>query len=905
MNSSPHNSNRRLTASGSHTSLFSPTPFYSVLIALLFLLTGLLFTQFFSLSGEPNQLYASVAFNEDHTSISASAPVTTAVLPISATPAISVTPTITVTPIISVTPTITATPTISATPTVMIAPFKIYLPVMRNGDYHTFVPFMYAFRNTDIAPPTATVRPTPIFIMQPTQLPAPPPLDTPTSTATPTPTPTLNPSITPSPTATADPSVTPTATGSASLPTPIVEPPLGPKGPCSAEELTGLSQTETVAAVKENRGCAEPLVTLLIDDPDSYFDAFYELVPSVEATEDLWFAVDTQMRADNFVFAGEHVENLWRNLPDAVDDCISRRRCDDWTTYIVVPLLAGEMYQCPDLDALDAAALLESVPYGDYFCTENTATALALLADETTINQLLTIASDYEFGWSRRNGLRALGRFAELGADQPAGKLVIETVEEDVLDMSLAQLLAERDESALQDLIWLADSHYFPFYDAQPLLERLVIDPSLSELTTFRAMAGVTRLLASKVGLDQRDLNFVLDQLNSTMPFIRSQAARTLTVLEPSNVSDQSKREQIKAFLTQRLTFEENFMVKVALQEALDLYAGTNDLETLREEFEAENLAATLSEEPITIRSGLPDEELPQYLNLMQLTGAAFFDTLGTPFDTPVEDDPTEAMTLLLFETRDAYVEYMDAFVGFGSQAGGLYIERDAKLYTYQRTAEESSFTIEHLVQHEFTHYLTGRYVFPGLWTDTDFHEQPKGWMDEGTAEYFGLTLFNVDGSFTQPLADARLETICSGNGAHTNLSELINRRSGYDEPGVFDYDYAWAFMYYLFQQRPPVALKVFDAYRDESYAVEEFSSIAGVPVAPLESAWHSVMDGWCDNRELLQAAGLATLGPAHDSHESQILSHNGGIYTMPLPPAKATGGVSDEDDVIRLITSH
>jgi len=893
MNSSPRFVNTYITSSQNHVGKMR---FFCVFLSILLLL---IITLMLAILSEPN--HANAESDTAVALLSANAPIASTVSTAVPSTTASTAATSTVTATTTATPTITTTPVITATPVGASVPFKLYLPVMRGGNYRTFMPFMYSVRN--IVAPTITVQPTPIFITQPTQMPAPVPINTPTIVFTFTPT--VNPSATPSPTPTPDPSVVPSPTGSTTMPTPLVDPPLGKKGPCAADELTDLTQVEIVAAVKMNRGCAEPLVDLLIDDPDGYFDAFYDLVPSVEATEDLWFAVDTQMRAGNFRFEGVHVESLWTNLPDAVDACVTRRRCADWETYIIIPLLAGEMYQCPELTELDSAALLESVPYGDYFCTENTATELALLADEATIDGLLTIATQGEFGWSRRNGLRVLGRFAELGADQPAGKLMIETVVDDVKATILEQLLAERNEPALQDLIWLTDSHYFPFFDAQPLFERLVIDSSMGELTTFRAMAGVTRLLATKDGLEQRDLNFVLEQLNATMPFIRSQAARTLTVLEPSHVSDKSKRDQIKAFLTQRLTFEENFMVEVALQEALDLYAGTNDLETLREKFEAEHLAATLTEKPITIRSGLPDEELPQYLTLMQQTESAFFDTLGAPFDTPVEGDSTEAMTLLLFETRPAYQEYMDAFVGFGSQAGGLYIEKDATLYTYQRTPEESSFTIEHLVQHEFTHYLNGRYVFPNLWTDPGFHDQPKGWIDEGTGEYFGLTLFEEDGSFTQPLADARLDTICSNSGTHTSLSELINRRAGYDQPGVFDYDYAWAFMYYLFQQRPPVALKIFDAYRDESYAVEEFVSIAGVPAKTLESAWHSLMDDWCDSRDELQAAGSATMSAAHHTHESHILSHIGGIYTMPLPPVNATGRTNDEEEVIRLITSE
>gem|GEM_PF-541577 len=678
---------------------------------------------------------------------------------------------------------------------------------------------------------------------------------------------------------------------------------------CSTNDLSTLSTGKIVAKVQADPDCAEPLVALLIDDPDPYFAAFYELVPSIEATEVLWWAVYGSMSKGDFQFSAEHVENLWTNLPVAAAACMDHARCPFWYSYMVEPLLRGELYRCPNVESLDPAALLESVPYGNYYCTADTANALVPLIDKAGISTLLTIATEQREGWSRRNALRILGRIAERGAADPASALVLDTLAEDVKSMLLSRLVIERSIYALEDLVWVADSHFYPLVDAQSALADIVQDVTLADTVTFRAMAAITRLLVAKDQLSQPDLDFVLEQLNSTALYIRSQAARTLVVLNAAHVSDfgtikgNAERSQITAALADRLEVEDDFMVQIALQEALDLYADTDIVSQMQAKYEAENLAAILEDAPITIRSGLPQEELSPFLARMQSTERAFFSTLGDSFRTPVEGDPTEAMTLLLFETRAAYQQYMDAFVGFGAQAGGLYIERDATLYTYQRTAEESSFTVEHLVQHEFTHYLNGRYVFPGLWTDPEFHEQPKGWIDEGAAEYFGLTIFHKDGGYSQPLADARLATLCNGP-AHTALEVLLNRRAGYDEVGIFDYDYAWAFMYYLQQQRPPIALKIFDAYRDESYAIEEFNSVAGVSVESLESAWHSAMDSWCDSRNLVQTAGYSE-EVEHNTHESEVINHRGTIYTLPMPPAQSTDGLDDDDKVIRLITNE
>ena len=793
-----------------------------------------------------------------------------------------VTVSLTATNVVSVTETPTAVPTINLSTTAS----------------PTVSPTITSFSET---PVVETATPT----MEPTLAPTVAETVTATGTAgtislpnTPTPTVMLTPTATLTPTVTLAPTVTPTAT---ELPSTL----------CSITDLIGLSSSALISSVQADADCADPFVELLIDDPATYFDAFYALVPSTDATEALWWSVYNAMSRGEFLFSAEDVENLWANLPAAASACVDHARCQYWTSYMVEPLLRGEMYRCPELATLSAEALLESIPYGNYYCTADSVNALVPIIDEASIEGLLVIAADREQGWSRRNGLRVLGRIAERGAADPAGELVLDTLADDVKAMLLTQLPIERNAYPLEDLMWIVDSHFYPFFEAQPALETIAKDVTFADTVTFRSMAAITRLLVMKDGLLQDDLDFVTEQLSSAHLYVRTQAARSLTVLEPNNVGapdtvqGDAERLQIMTALADQLAIEDDFMVRIAMQEALDLYAGTDEVSQMQAEYEAENLAATLEDAPITIRSGLAQEELPAFLARMQATELTFFDVLGESFRTPVPGDPTEAMTLLLFETRTAYQQYMDAFVGFGSHAGGLYIERDATLYTYQRTAAESSFTIEHLVQHEFTHYLNGRYVFPDLWTDPGFHDQPKGWIDEGAAEYFGLTIFEDDGSYTQPLAEARLSTICA-NDMHSGIQELINRRLGYDQAGIFDYDYAWAFLYYLFQQRPAIALRVFDEYRAETYDVTAFAAVAGVPsIESLEVAWHSTIDGWCDSRNQLRAAGGTIAGAWHDTHESQIMSHIGTIYTVPLPPLQSTGTLGDGDEVIRLITSE
>ena len=63
---------------------------------------------------------------------------------------------------------------------------------------------------------------------------------------------------------------------------------------------------------------------------------------------------------------------------------------------------------------------------------------------------------------------------------------------------------------------------------------------------------------------------------------------------------------------------------------------------------------------------------------------------------------------------------------GYSTDNAGIYIEPVGTFFTYERTPEESIYTLEELFRHEFTHYLQGRYVEPGMWGRTKLYEGDK-----------------------------------------------------------------------------------------------------------------------------------------------------------------------------------
>ena len=93
----------------------------------------------------------------------------------------------------------------------------------------------------------------------------------------------------------------------------------------------------------------------------------------------------------------------------------------------------------------------------------------------------------------------------------------------------------------------------------------------------------------------------------------------------------------------------------------------------------------------------------------------------------------------MLYASRADYEVYHPLLTGMGTDNGGVYIERGATFYTYQRRVpQDSSLTLEELFRHEYVHYLNGRFAVPGFFGEGPWYEGDRTTaMDEGSAEFF------------------------------------------------------------------------------------------------------------------------------------------------------------------------
>ncbi len=124
--------------------------------------------------------------------------------------------------------------------------------------------------------------------------------------------------------------------------------------------------------------------------------------------------------------------------------------------------------------------------------------------------------------------------------------------------------------------------------------------------------------------------------------------------------------------------------------------------------------AYTYDSGAIKVRTGLPRATVDTLYYASKRVKAQFHRVLGT--QEPLAGDPNSTLNIVLYASRADYEQYHPILTGMDTNNGGIYIERGATFYTYERRVpQDSTLTLEELFRHEYTHYLNGRYAVPGF----------------------------------------------------------------------------------------------------------------------------------------------------------------------------------------------
>ncbi len=136
----------------------------------------------------------------------------------------------------------------------------------------------------------------------------------------------------------------------------------------------------------------------------------------------------------------------------------------------------------------------------------------------------------------------------------------------------------------------------------------------------------------------------------------------------------------------------------------------------------------------ITFLTKMSEERTREIYNSLQATRAQFFRDTGVT--EAVSDDPNANPTFVVYASPDDYQAFHGFLYNLDTNNGGIYIEQDGTLYTFDRPDTEM-FVLEELARHEYTHYLISRYLVNGMWGETEMYENNRMvWFDEGLANY-------------------------------------------------------------------------------------------------------------------------------------------------------------------------
>ncbi|MFJ2576832.1 collagenase [Kitasatospora aureofaciens] len=226
----------------------------------------------------------------------------------------------------------------------------------------------------------------------------------------------------------------------------------------------------------------------------------------------------------------------------------------------------------------------------------------------------------------------------------------------------------------------------------------------------------------------------------------------------------------------------------------------------------------------IEVRTALDKATVDQMYYASKQVKSQYFRVLGT--DQPLSDDINTTLHIHLYASRADYEVYHPILTGYSTNNGGIYIERGATFYTYQRRVpQDSTLTLEELFRHEYVHYLNGRWAVPGYFGDERWYADDKVTaMDEGTAEFFdGSTRDQgilVRKSLVQKLASDEANGI-----PRMTIAQLLHAKYA-DTPAFHFYNYAGTFFEFLWLRHPTLIREMygyqradnpagFDAWRD------------------------------------------------------------------------------------------
>ncbi|MFF8808379.1 collagenase [Streptomyces omiyaensis] len=218
----------------------------------------------------------------------------------------------------------------------------------------------------------------------------------------------------------------------------------------------------------------------------------------------------------------------------------------------------------------------------------------------------------------------------------------------------------------------------------------------------------------------------------------------------------------------------------------------------------------------LKVRTGLDRATVDQLYYASKQVKAQFHRVLGT--EQPLAGDTNTTLNIVLYGSRADYEVYHPVLTGYDTDNGGIYIERGATFYTYQRRVpQDSRLTLEELFRHEYTHYLNGRFAVPGTFGQGPWYQADRTtFMDEGTAEFFDGATRDDGIAVRRSLVQGVIDDT-AGGGPRMTVRQILH--ATYSGDGFRFYNYSGTFFEYLWTERPSLIREMYDRLRADDVA--------------------------------------------------------------------------------------
>ncbi|SFD59323.1 microbial collagenase [Bacillus sp. 491mf] len=241
----------------------------------------------------------------------------------------------------------------------------------------------------------------------------------------------------------------------------------------------------------------------------------------------------------------------------------------------------------------------------------------------------------------------------------------------------------------------------------------------------------------------------------------------------------------------------------------VDANGKTINLDQIREDGKKKYLPKTYTfdDGAIVLKAGdkVSEDKVKRLYWAAKEVRSQFYRTVGS--DKPLESGHADdVLTMVIYNSPEEY-QFNRQLYGYETNNGGIYIEGIGTFFTYERTPQQSIYSLEELFRHEFTHYLQGRYEVPGLWGQGDLYQNERlTWYEEGNAEFFA--------------GSTRLDSVVPRKSIIGGLSNDPAKRYTAEQTlnakyGTWDfYNYSFALQSYMYNNRPEMFDKIHDLIR-------------------------------------------------------------------------------------------